>query len=351
MSLGPIMLDLKGCTLTAGERELLQHPLTGGVILFSRNYESIVQITDLVESIHTLREPRLLVAVDHEGGRIQRFREGFTKLPACNLVGKIFDDDSKQGMLLAEKAGWLMAIELRAIGVDFSFAPVLDLHKGISRVIGDRSLHRDPEIVAALARSYMQGMRRAGMAAVGKHFPGHGSVAEDSHHAVPSDSRRFEDIQLDDMVAFERLIHAGLAGIMPAHVIYPAVDNKPAGFSSIWLNDILRKQLRFQGAIFSDDISMAGAEQIGDYIERTKSALKAGCDMVLVCNNQEAAADILEKFTFSPNPASQARLIRMHGKNQITFNQMKKSSEWQAVAKEITQLNVTPELDLGDDAI
>jgi beta-N-acetylhexosaminidase len=345
------MLDLKGCTLTAEERNLLRHPLTGGVILFSRNYESIDQITDLVETIHAVREPRLLIAIDHEGGRIQRFRKDFTKLPSCALIGEIFDVDNKRGLQLAEKTGWLMAIELRAIGVDFSFAPVLDLHKGISKVIGDRSFHRDPETVATLAKSFMQGMRRAGMAAVGKHFPGHGSVVEDSHHAVPSDSRRFEDIQLDDMVSFERLIHAGIAGIMPAHVIYPAVDNKPAGFSSIWLKNILREQLQFQGAIFSDDISMAGAELEGDYTGRTKSALSAGCDMVLVCNNQEAAAEILEKFDYSPNPASQVRLIRMHGKNQLTYNQMKQDYEWQTVAREIQQMNVTPELDLGDDAI
>ena len=345
------MLDLEGCSLSAEERELLQHPLTGGVILFSRNYESIDQITDLVESIHAVRKPGLLVAVDHEGGRIQRFREGFTKLPACELLGKIYDDDNKQGLQLAEKAGWLMAIELRAIGVDFSFAPVLDLRKNISKVIGDRSFHRDPETVTALARSYIHGMRHAGMEAVGKHFPGHGSVVEDSHHEIPTDSRRFEDIQQDDMVAFERLIHAGLAGIMPAHVIYPAVDNKPAGFSSIWLKDILRQQLRFQGVIFSDDISMAGAEVIGNYTERARSALGAGCDMVLVCNNQEAAAEILEKFEYSPNPASQARLIRMHGKNRITYKQMMENSEWQTVAREITRLNIMPELDLGDDAI
>ncbi len=351
MSLGPIMLDLKGCTLSAEERELLQHPLVGGVILFSRNYESIDQITDLVDSIHAVRKPGLLVAVDHEGGRIQRFREGFTKLPACELIGKTYDNDNKQGLQLAEKAGWLMAIELRAIGVDFSFAPVLDLNKDISKVIGDRSFHRDPETVATLAKSYIHGMRRAGMEAVGKHFPGHGSVVEDSHHEIPTDSRRFEDIQLDDMVAFERLVHAGIAGIMPAHVIYLAVDSKPAGFSSIWLKNILRQQLRFQGVIFSDDISMAGAEMIGDYIERTRSALDAGCDMVLVCNNQEAAVDILEKFEYSPNPASQARLIRMHGKNRITSKQMKEDSEWQAVASEMDQLNITPELDLGDDAI
>ena len=351
MSLGPIMLDLEGCSLSAEERELLQHPLTGGVILFSRNYESIDQITDLVESIHAVRKPGLLVAVDHEGGRIQRFREGFTKLPACELLGKIYDDDNKQGLQLAEKAGWLMAIELRAIGVDFSFAPVLDLRKNISKVIGDRSFHRDPETVATLARSYMHGMRRAGMEAVGKHFPGHGSVVEDSHHEIPTDSRRFEDIQQDDMVAFERLIHAGLAGIMPAHVIYPAVDNKPAGFSSIWLKNILRQQLRFQGVIFSDDISMAGAEVVGDYTERARSALDAGCDMVLVCNNQNAAMEILEKFEYSPNPSSQARLIRMHGKNQITCTQMQEDSEWQVVTSEMNRLNVTPELDLGDDAI
>lgn len=351
MSLGPIMLDLKGCALSAEECELLQHPLTGGVILFSRNYESIEQITDLVDSIHDMRKPGLLVAVDHEGGRIQRFREGFTKLPACKLLGKTYDNDNKQGLQLAEKAGWLMAIELRAIGVDFSFAPVLDLSKDISKVIGDRSFHRDPETVATLAKSYIHGMRRAGMEAVGKHFPGHGSVVEDSHHEIPTDSRRFEDIQLDDMVAFERLVHAGIAGIMPAHVIYPAVDSKPAGFSSIWLKNILRQQLRFQGVIFSDDISMAGAEMIGDYVERTRSALDAGCDMVLVCNNQVAAVEILEKFEYNPNPASQARLIRMHGKNKITCKQMKVDIEWQAVASEMDRLNVTPELDLGDDAI
>ena len=351
MSLGPIMLDLKGCALSAEECELLQHPLTGGVILFSRNYESIEQITDLVDSIHAVRKPGLLVAVDHEGGRIQRFREGFTKLPACELIGKTYDNDNKQGLQLAEKAGWLMAIELRAIGVDFSFAPVLDLSKDISKVIGDRSFHRDPETVATLAKSYIHGMRRAGMEAVGKHFPGHGSVVEDSHHEIPTDSRRFEDIQLDDMVAFERLVHAGIAGIMPAHVIYPAVDSKPAGFSSIWLKNILRQQLRFQGVIFSDDISMAGAEMIGDYVERTRSALDAGCDMVLVCNNQVAAVEILEKFEYNPNPASQARLIRMHGKNKITCKQMKVDIEWQAVASEMDRLNVTPELDLGDDAI
>lgn len=351
MSLGPLMLDLNGFTLTDDESEILRHPLVGGVILFSRNYESIEQLTALVAAIHAAREPRLLVAVDHEGGRIQRFREGFTRLPSCELIGKRYDRDNGKGLDLAEKAGWLMATELRAIDIDFSFAPVLDVHKGISSVIGDRSFHRDPEVVASLARAYMQGMKRAGMAAVGKHFPGHGSVVEDSHLAVPIDKRRFEDIQLDDLVAFERLIHAGLPAIMPAHVIYPAVDEKPAGFSSIWLNDILRRQLRFQGTIFSDDISMAGAEIAGDYPDRARGAIDAGCDMVLVCNNRDAVVNILEHFEYSPNPASQARTIRMHGKNTLTWKQMKEDPHWHSIAQEVAGLDITPELELGDDAI
>lgn len=345
------MLDLKGSTLAEEERDILSHPLVGGIILFSRNYESVPQITELVKDIHDLREPRLLVAVDHEGGRIQRFREGFTKLPACELIGKNYVNDNRRGIELAEKAGWLMATELRAVDVDFSFAPVLDVHKGISNVIGDRSFHRDPEVVAILAKAYMQGMKSGGMSAVGKHFPGHGSVVEDSHLAIPVDKRRYEDIQLDDLIPFERMIHAGLPAIMPAHVIYPAVDDKPAGFSSVWLKEILREQLGFQGTIFSDDISMAGAEIAGDYIGRTDSAIRAGCDMVLVCNNQDAAVSILENFEYNPNPASQVRLIRMHGKNKLTPDMMKKDTQWQTICREITELDITPELDLGDDAI
>ena len=345
------MLDLNGFTLSKDEREILRHPLVGGVILFSRNYESISQLVELVNDIHTSREPRLLIAVDHEGGRIQRFREGFTKLPASELIGKSYDKDNRHGLELAEKAGWLMAIELRAVDIDFSFAPVLDVHKGISSVIGDRSFHRDPEIVSLLAKAYMQGMKRGGMSAVGKHFPGHGSVVEDSHLAVPVDKRRYEDIQLDDMIPFERMIHAGIPAIMPAHVIYPQIDNKPAGFSSIWLKNILRNQLGFQGTIFSDDISMAGAEIAGDHVGRTDSAIEAGCDMVLVCNNRDAAVNILDNFKYNPNPASQARLIRMHGKNKLTVELMKKDPQWQKLSREIVELDITPELDLGDDAI
>ncbi len=351
MSLGPIMMDLRGTALEDDERTLLLHPLVGGVIYFSRNYESPEQIAALSKEIHGLREPRLLIAVDHEGGRVQRFQDGFTRLPALQLIGEHYDKDKQAGLTLAEKAGWLMAIELRAVDIDFSFAPVLDVCKGISQVIGDRSFHKDPECVADLSRAYMHGMHRAGMAAVGKHFPGHGAVKEDSHLAIPFDRRRFEDIQMDDMVSFERLIHVGLAGIMPAHVIYPAVDDKPAGFSSIWLRNILRQQLEFQGVIFSDDISMAGAEAVGGYVDRAHCALAAGCDMVLVCNNQPAAIEVLEKLNVEPDPASQSRLIRMHGKNEVDFAELKNDEAWQAVSAEISALVIEPELALGDDAI
>ncbi len=345
------MMDLRGTTLEDDERELLLHPLVGGVIYFSRNYESPEQIAALSKEIHGLRDPRLLIAVDHEGGRVQRFQDGFTRLPALQLIGECYNKDKKAGLKLAEKAGWLMAIELRAVDIDFSFAPVLDVSKGVSQVIGDRSFHRDPECVAELSRAYMHGMRDAGMAAVGKHFPGHGAVKEDSHLAIPFDRRRFEDIQMDDMVSFERLIHAGLAGIMPAHVIYPAVDDKPAGFSSIWLRNILRQQLEFQGVIFSDDISMAGAEVVGGYVDRAHCALEAGCDMVLVCNNQDAAIEVLDNLKVDPDPGSQSRLIRMHGKHEIDIAKLKDDEVWQAVSTEIASLVVEPELALGDDAI
>jgi beta-N-acetylhexosaminidase len=351
MSLGPIMMDLRGTTLKEDEKELLLHPLVGGIIYFSRNYESPEQIAALSKEINSLREPRLLIAVDHEGGRVQRFQNGFTRLPALQLIGERYDQDKKAGLKLAKKAGWLMAIELRAVNVDFSFAPVLDICKGISQVIGDRSFHKNPECVAELSKAYMHGMRRAGMAAVGKHFPGHGAVKEDSHLAIPFDRRMFEDIQMDDMVSFERLIHAGLAAIMPAHVVYPEVDDKPAGFSSIWLKDILRKQLEFQGVIFSDDISMAGAEVIGGYVDRARCALEAGCDMVLVCNNQAAAIEVLDNLKVDPNPASQARLIRMHGQQDVNFTKLKNDEEWQAAAEEISGMVIEPELELGDDEI
>jgi beta-N-acetylhexosaminidase len=333
MSLGPVMLDIEGLELTPADRERLKHPQTGGVILFARNYDSPEQLERLVADIHAVREPRLLVAVDHEGGRVQRFRQGFTELPPARLFGEIYDEHPKRALRLAETAGWLMASELRAVDVDFSFAPVLDLDRGISQVIGDRAFHTDPEAVTELAHAYMHGMQRAGMSATGKHFPGHGGCAADSHLALPVDERRFADIELEDLVPFERLIHYGLAGIMPAHVVYPKIDARPAGYSRFWLKEILRRRLGFQGVIFSDDLSMEGARGAGGPVERGNAALAAGCDMVLVCNDRAAADQLLEGLGPHDDPASHLRLVRMHGRHAIARAELATAGEWREAVR------------------
>ncbi len=328
MSLGPLMLGVSGLALTPEEREMLQHPLVGGVILFTRNYTDPAQVEALVAEIHALRTPHLLVAVDHEGGRVQRFRNGFTRLPPMRDVGMIYEHDPKRARGLAETIGWLMAVELRAVGVDFSFAPVLDLDHGVSGVIGDRAFHRNPEIVADLAHAYMSGMNRAGMAATGKHFPGHGAVAPDSHVDIAVDERSYNDIYLDDIVPFERMIHYGLAAIMPAHIIYPNVAPEPAGFSRFWMQDVLRKRLGFQGVIFSDDLEMEGASVAGDIVDRAHAALDAGCDMVLACNDFTAMAKLLDGMRSHDDPASHFRLVRMHGRNPVSRAHLRSDPAW-----------------------
>nr|VFJ65699.1 MAG: beta-N-acetylhexosaminidase [Candidatus Kentron sp. FW] len=349
MSLGPIMLDLQGPELLPEERDLLGHPLAGGVILFSRNYQTPGQLTRLVADIHQRKEPRLLVAVDHEGGSVQRFRDSFTTLPAAARFGETYDHDPIAACGLAEQCGWVMAVELRAHDVDFSFAPVLDLGKGPGRVIGNRAFHRDPEIIAKLAKSFQRGVRRAGMAAVGKHFPGHGTVEADSHVDVPMDGRTLETIYQKDLVPFERMIHAGLPAIMPAHVIYPQVDDKPAGFSSVWLRTILRNQLGFNGAIFSDDITMAGAAVMGTSTERAHAALEAGCDMVIVCNDRKGVQDILDGLGKHPDPVAATRLARMHGHGQCHWDDLLSWENYRQATASLCALEPEPELDLHDD--
>ncbi len=339
------MCDLRGRQLAADERDMLMHPYIGGVILFTRNFESVEQLTTLCTTIHELRQPHLLIAVDHEGGRVQRFHDGFSQLPACAAFGEY----QKEARSLAQQAGWLMAIELLAVGVDLSFAPVLDVGGKISQVIGDRAFHVDPEHVSNLAKAYMHGMKEAGMAAVGKHFPGHGSVVEDSHIAIPYDNRSYEDISLHDLIPFERMIHAGLPGLMPAHVIYPKIDTKPAGFSPIWLAQILRKHLAFQGIIFSDDLSMKGAEIMGSYPERAEAALHAGCDMVLVCNNQPGTISILDTANIPDNIELHSRLIRMHGRFNKNMTALQQTTLWQQRSATVLHLNKEPALNLNDD--
>ena len=281
--LGPVMLGLEGLTLSLEERELLRHPLTGGVILFSRNYHSPEQLTALTAAIRAQRA-ELLIAVDHEGGRVQRFRDGFSALPPVRTWGEVYDHDQTLGLDLARTHGWLLAAELKAVGIDFSFTPVLDVDSGISQVIGDRAFHTDPDAVTALALALYRGLADAGMAAVGKHYPGHGSVAADSHTELPRDDRPLAAIENRDLRPFVALIRANIEAIMPSLVVYTHVDGRPACFSAAWLQGTLRQRLGFTGAVLSDDLGMAGAAYAGGALARAEAALAAGCDMVLACN-------------------------------------------------------------------
>lgn len=313
MGLGPVMLDVAGTRLTAEDEARLRHPLVGGVILFTRNYESPTQLAELTAAIHALRTPPLLIAVDHEGGRVQRFREGFTRIPPMRELGKLWDAQPKRAKVLAQEVGLVLGAELRACGVDFSFTPVLDVDCGTSTVIGDRAFHNEPQAIAELAHSLLLGLKAAGMPTVGKHFPGHGFVCADSHLEIPVDERSYTDIELCDLIPFRQMISFGLTAVMPAHVIYPKVDDKPAGFSKVWLQDILRGELGFEGCIFSDDLSMEGATVAGGIVQRAEAALHAGCDMVLVCNRPDSADELLAGLEWEMTAVSRARLARMRG--------------------------------------
>lgn len=291
MARGAMMVDVGGLTLTTEDREVLAHPDVGSVILFSRNVDTPAQIKALTDDMRRVR-PGLRIAVDQEGGRVQRFREGFTRIPAMRTLGEAYDQDAPAALASARQWGELMAREVRAVGVDFSFAPVLDLDVGVSGVIGDRAFHTQPEPAVALIRAFMGGMKAAGMMTIGKHFPGHGSVAADSHTHIPVDDRSWDEIAAYDLKPFAMLA-AELDGIMPAHVVYPQVDSLPAGFSRHWLQTVLRGQLGFKGLIFSDDLCMEGAAGVGDMAARRDLALEAGCDVILVCNNRPAVLSLL----------------------------------------------------------
>ena len=340
--LGPLMLDIEGCELSQEEREILRHPVCGGVILFARNYHDPMQLRALTAEIRSLRDPELLLAVDQEGGRVQRFRDGFVALPPLRLFGQAYDYHPERALRQAEITGWLMAAEVLAVGVDFSFAPVLDVDHGNSAVIGDRALHPDPEVVARLARAWVDGMHRAGMAAVGKHFPGHGHVSADSHTDLPIDKRHYDEIAATDLVPFRALVAAGLEGIMPAHVIYAECDPRPAGFSPFWLRDVLRRDLGFDGVIFSDDLSMRAAEEMGDAEARAMQALDAGCDMLLLCNDAPAAVRVLEALEDrNPAPGLQRRLARMRRRAAPDWASLHNSRAWCQALAELEAIHVT----------
>ena len=334
LPLGPAVIDVVGPTLTDEDRNRLRHPAAGGVILFSRNYENPEQLSTLTTEIARLREPELLLCVDHEGGRVQRFREGFSAIPPMRTLGKLWDRDRDAARETARAIAYVVGAELAAHGVDFSFAPVLDLDYGSSSVIGDRALHFDPTAVGALGACIVKGFADAGMGAVGKHFPGHGYAEADSHVAVPRDERKFADILKKDLVPFRATIEAGLAGVMPAHVIYGQVDPEPAGYSKHWLQEVLRGKLGFQGIIFSDDLSMEGASVAGGVPERARAALAAGCDMVLLCNDpagQEVLLDSLKDFPL----ASAERVERMRKKGGRDLRKSVAYREAQGLLKEL----------------
>jgi beta-N-acetylhexosaminidase len=342
------MLDLEGTEIDAEEREILLHPAVGGIILFSRNFENAEQVATLTAAVHDLRDPHLLVAVDQEGGRVQRFRDGFTRLPPAGRFGELSREHPASARRAAAAVGWLMAAELRSVGVDFSFAPVLDLDRGVSRVIGDRAFSGGVNQVSELAQAWSEGVRDAGMAAVGKHFPGHGGVAADSHEELPADDRPFSEIEMEDLVPFERLIRRGLEAVMPAHVVYPRVDPNPAGFSRFWLQKILRERLNFQGVIFSDDMNMAAAAAGGSYSERARAALDAGCDVLLVCNNRPAALEVIESLRDHDDPTVHLRCMRMHGRAVFARERLHLDTRWQLGLRAVAELEAMdePSLDL-----
>ena len=347
MSLGPLMVDIAGTELTADDARVLRHPCVGSVILFTRNYSSVQQVTALTAAIRALRTPHLLIGIDHEGGRVQRFREGFTRLPAARLLGRRFDEDRRDALQLTQSVGWLMASELRAVGVDFSFAPCVDLDYGVSDIIGDRAFHKDPDAVSALAVAYLAGMRDAGMAAVAKHFPGHGAVIADSHVALPVDRREFADLE-PDIRPYRLLIDNNLAGIMPAHVVFPAVDDLPASLSKRWIAGVLRSELAFHGCVFADDLSMAGAAAFGDIAARAELARSAGCDVLPICNDRHSVELALESCgPAAGSPASQARLVRMRGRGEAPAD-LRASREWQETVARIESLSSTPPLVLTE---
>jgi beta-N-acetylhexosaminidase len=308
--LGPVAVGVRGTLLTRTDRERLVHPLVGMVILFSANYESPEQLIRLCSDIHALRDPPLLIAVDHEGGRVQRFREGFTRLPPMRRLGDLWDRDVLLACRVAASLGYVMAAELRAHGVDMTFAPVLDVDHGRSSVIGDRALHSDARVVSMLAAHLTHGLLLAGMANCGKHFPGHGWAEADSHVALPMDTRSRTDILKSDAAPYQWL-GPMLAGVMPAHVVYPQIDQQPAGFSRHWIQKVLRGQLGFTGAVFSDDLLMAGAGVAGSVVERAAAALDAGCDFALVCNDTAAMDQVLGAVKWVRSAAFDGRLARL----------------------------------------
>jgi beta-N-acetylhexosaminidase len=345
MSLGPLMISLRGTSVAADEREWLLSPTIGGVILFSRNFETPTQLAALVQDIHALRSPSLLVAVDQEGGRVQRFRDPFTRLPPMRTLGHLYDERAQAALQAARDFGWLMAAELLEYGIDMSFAPCVDLDRGLADVIGDRALHTDAEAVARLAVEFVAGMEAAGMVATAKHFPTHAGVRADSHTDIAVDRREYVELY-DDLLPYRQLIASGLHAVMMAHVAFPALDERPASLSRWWIETELRRELRFTGAVISDDMSMAGAGGYGSPAERIRAALDAGCDLVLLCNAPDEVPAVLESLAGFTRPAAQLRLMRLRGRFNRQQGVLRDSPAWQQAAARVAVLGDPGELEL-----
>lgn len=345
MSLGPLMISLKGPSLDDEERRWLRSPVIGGVILFTRNFDTIEQLAALVAEIHDLRSPSLLVAVDQEGGRVQRFREPFTVLPPMRALGHAYDENAKRARKAAVDFGWLMAAELLALGIDMSFAPVVDLDLGIADVIGDRAIHAEGEVVAELAIAFADGMLAAGMVPTAKHFPSHAGVRADTHEEFATD-RRDHPVLYDDLLPYSRLIASGLHSIMVGHVAFPRLDELPASLSRWWIRTELRGRMRFTGAVISDDMNMAGVADGRSPSERIQLALAAGCDLVLLCNCPDDVAQAIESLKGYNDPAAQLRLMRLRGRNGPGLDALRQTARWQDARQSIATLSATPDLTL-----
>ncbi|MBA6287528.1 beta-N-acetylhexosaminidase [Colwellia sp. MB3u-4] len=337
--MGPVMFDVQGTSLSQEDKEILQHPLIGGLIFFTRNYQSPKQMADLSQQIRMAAKKPMLLAVDHEGGRVQRFREGFSLIPAMGKLWRMSEQNLALAKELAKQSAILMALEVQAVGIDISFAPVLDINN-ISDVIGDRAFHQQPDYVTELAEAFISGLHLVGMKATGKHFPGHGSVKADSHIDLPIDSRTSTEIFQQDLMPFKQLISKGkVDALMPAHIIFPDVDSQAVGFSRYWLQNILREQLGFNGVIFSDDLSMQGAASIGGYIERAEAAQAAGCDMLLLCNNRDGCVEVLDNANISTSLVGSERLnklLKTPDKN-TNWSRLKENVVWQQASQYLNQ--------------
>lgn len=331
--LGSLIIDLQGVELSQEEKELLAHPLVGGVILFTRNYESREQLKNLCHHIRSARKSPCLIMVDQEGGRVQRFIPEFTRLPRMGIFGNLYNDDPVIANQMAKECGWLLAAELLSVGVDLSLTPVLDLNKGVSTVIGERAFHADPKAVIQLATALMQGMHEAGMASTGKHFPGHGSVSLDSHVAMPIDERPFDIIEKEDLIPFRGMIQAGISAMMAAHITFPKVDSLAVGFSKRWLRDILRTQLGFKGVIFSDDLTMEGANISTNYADRVHASREAGCDFALVCNNRKGVIQVLDNLPYAMHQVEKEKWGALQGNFSYSEEALNKQPRWQKINK------------------